>query len=232
MNDSFFGRLSDLIVKPARLMENVGVNPRWWQPMLLVFVLIAMFTYLTLPISAPEQLEMMRDSKLMQMMPEEQWQQQYDAALDLSPGKQAFQAVMGGFTTMILVLLFSLILGFFGRMSGGQGTFKQALGLGSWAAVIPFGLASVVKLPLVLATESVFTVNIGLAALLPEADPGTPIYQILMTYGDLFTLWGVAVLVIGYRQVFGMEQKAATVSVVLPWILLSAIPLGIGLLFM
>ncbi len=231
MNDNFIGRLSDLITKPARLMDNVGADPRWWQPMLLIFVLVAAFTYLTMPISAPEQLELMRDSKLMQMMPEDAWQEQYDAAMNLSTGKQIFQGLMGGFTTLILVLLFSLILGFFGRMSGGQGSFKQALGVGSWASIIPFGLASIVKLPLVLVTESVFTVNIGLAALLPDADPSSAIYQVLMTYGDLFTLWGVVVLVIGYRQAFGMDQKAATVSVVLPWILLSAIPLGIGLLF-
>ena len=232
MNDSFLGRVSDLVTKPARLMDNVGANPRWWQPMLLIFVLISGFTYLTMPISAPEQLEMMRDSKLMQMMPEGQWQKQYDESLDIPMGKRAIQAIGGGFTTLVLVLLFSLILGFFARMSGGQGSFRQALGLGTWAAVIPFGLASLVKLPLVLITESVFTVNIGLAAILPEGDPSSAVYQVLMTYGDLFSLWGVAVLIIGYRQAFGMTQKTAAVSVILPWILLSALPLGMSLLFM
>ena len=232
MNDNFFGRLSDLITKPARLMDNVGVNPRWWQPGLLVFVLITAFTYLTMPISAPEQLEMMRDSKVMQMMPEEAWQQQYDAALDMPQSTRLLQSLGGGFTTWVMVMLFSVILGFFARMSGGQGTFRQALGVGSWGAVVAFGVASVIKLPLVLATESVFTVNLGLAALLPEGDPSTPLYQVLMTYGDLFTWWGLVVLIIGFRQVFQMTQKAAAVSVILPWMLLSAIPLGMTLLFM
>lgn len=232
MNDTFFGRLADLITKPTRLMENVGAEPRWWQPGLLVFVLICIFSYLTLPISAPEQLEMMRDSKLMQMMPEAQWQQQYDDALNLPPAKRLIQSVGAGFTTWIMVILFSFILGFFARMSGGKGSFRQALGLGSWSALIPFGVGSIVKMPLVLATESVFTVNIGLAALLPDADPGSPLYQVLMTYGDLFTWWGLAVLIIGYGLVFNMSRQAAIVAVILPWILLSAIPLGLTLLFM
>ncbi len=232
MNDGFFGRLSDLITKPARLMDNVGANSRWWQAGLLVFVLIGAFTYVTMPISAPEQMEMMRDSKLMQMMPEAQWQEQYDATLNLSPAKRLVQSVGAGFTTWVLIILFNLILGFFARMSGGQGSFRQALGIGTWAAVIPFGLASLVKLPLVLATESVFAVNLGLAALLPDGDPTMPLYQVLMTYGDLFTWWGLIVLIIGYRQVFGLSQKAAAVSVILPWILLSAVPLGISLIFM
>ena len=40
-----------------------------------------------------------------------------------------------------MVLLFGFILGFFARMGGGKGTFKQALGVVSWAALIPFGSA-------------------------------------------------------------------------------------------
>jgi len=232
MNDTFFGRLTDLITKPSRSMQNVGAGPRWWQPGLLIFVLIAGFSYLTLPISAPEQLEMMRDSKLMQMMPEDQWQEQYDEAMNMPPAKRLLQSVGAGLTTWVLVILFSFILGFFARMSGGQGSFRQALGIGSWSALIPFGLGSLVKMPLVLATESVFSVNIGLAALLPDGDPTSVLYQVLMTYGDLFTWWGLVVLIIGYQIVFQMTQKAAAVSVILPWILLSAIPLGLTLLFM
>lgn len=232
MNDSFFGRLSDLIAKPSRLMDNVGLNPRWWGAGLLTLVLVGGFTYLTMPISAPEQMEMMRDSKLMQMMPEDQWQEQYDATLNVPQDKRIWQSVGAGLATWVMALLFSLILGFFARMGGGQGTFRQAMGIGVWASVITFGFASVVKLPLVLATESVFSVNLGLAALLPDGDPSTALYKVLMTYGDLFTWWGLIVLVIGFRQVFGMSQRSAAVSVILPWILLSAVPLGISLLFM
>lgn len=232
MKDSFFGRLSDLIANPSHLMVNVGRNPRWWQPGLLIFVLIAGFSYLTMPISAPEQMEMMRDSKLMQMMPEAQWQQQYDAALNMPQSKRIIQSLVAGITTWVLALVFSFALGFFARMGGGQGAFRQALGVGIWAAVIPFGFASLVKLPLVLITESVFAVNIGLAALLPGGDPRSPLYQVLMTYGDLFTWWGLIVLIVGFREVFGLNQKTAALSVILPWLLLSAIPLGMSLLFM
>ena len=82
VNDTLAGRLADLVTKPGRLMDKVGIAPRWWQPGLLILVLIAGFAWLTSPISGPEQLEMMRDSKIMSMMPEEQWQQQYDDALN------------------------------------------------------------------------------------------------------------------------------------------------------
>ncbi len=231
MNDSFFGRLADLIVKPARLMENVGADPRFWQPLLLIFVLTIVASYLTLPISGPEQIEIMQDSKALQMAPAGTWQEMYDNSLDMTPG-QLFQQSLGAslFTTLILVLPFSFIIGFFVRMSGGKGTMRQALGLGMWAALIPFGVSMLVRLPLILATESTLSGNIGLAALVPNGDMSMPLYQVLMTYGDVFTWWGLIVLVVGYRDVFHLPTRTAAISVILPWIPLSSVWLGVSLL--
>ncbi len=232
MNDSFFGRLKDLFTNPGRLMENVGDNPRWWQPGLLIFIVMIGFSWLTLPISAPEQAELMRDSRLMQMVPEEAANQQYEDALDISPDKRLTQSGIAGFTTWLMVLIFGLILGFFVRLGGGVGSFKQALGIVSWGAIPVFTINSLVKLPLIIQTESVFKVNIGLAALLPGAEPGSGLFQTLMTYGDFFTWWGLFLLVVGFEKVFKISRSAAVLSVLLPWILLSAIPLALSIIFM
>jgi hypothetical protein len=222
MNDNFFGRLADLIVKPARLMENVGARPSWWQPGLLIMILTVGFTYLITPISKPESVEMMRDSKIMEMAPEGTWQKAYDDALNVSQTQILVESGFTGFGTWLAVIVFSLILGFFAKMSGGTATMKQALGVGSWAAVIPFGLGLVVKLPLILVTESVFEVNLGLAALLPDADPSSAIYKVLANYGDLMTWWGLIVMIVGFMVVGKMSKNAASVSVILPWALLTA----------
>jgi hypothetical protein len=230
--DTLVGRLRDLIVAPGRLMDHVGARPRWWVPGLIVLVVMAGFTWLTVPISGPEQMEVMRDSKLMSMVPEEQWQAQYDAALNVTAGKRAITSLQAGVTGWLSIIVFGFVLGFFVRMSGGKGSFRQALGVTSWAALIPFALGSIVKAPLVLATESAFRVNLGLAALMPGGEPGSPLFQVLMFYGDFLTWWGLAVLVIGFSRVFGLSRNAAITSVVLPWALLSLIPLGLALIFM
>lgn len=222
MNDNFFGRLADLIVKPARLMENVGTNPRWWQPGLVIMILTIVFTYLITPISKPEGVEMMRDSKIMEMAPEGTWQKAYDDALNVSQTQIMIESGVAGFGTWLSVIIFSLVLGFFAKMSGGTATMKQALGIGSWAALIPFGLGLVIKLPLIMVTESVFEVNLGLAALLPDPDPASTSYKILANYGDLTTWWGLIVMIIGYMVVGKMSKNAASVSVILPWALLAA----------
>ncbi len=232
MNDTLFGRLRDLIIAPGRLMENVKENPRWWIPGLMIFILMVGFTYLVNPISGPEQMELMKDSKLSSMMPDDVWQEQYEAAMDISPVKNITSALGAGFTTWVMIIAFGFMLGFFARMGGGQGTFKQALGVVSWASLITFALASIVKLPLVLMTESMMEVNLGIVALAPNAEPGTGLFAILSSYGDFFTWWGLVILVIGFQRVYGMSRGAAAVSVLLPWALATAIPVGIALLIM
>lgn len=230
--DGFFGRLTDLIVKPGRLMAHVGAAPRWWQAGLLVFILMSAFSWLTMPISGPEQMELMRDSKISQLMPPGEWEKAYAEALDPPPTKRILQSLGAGLSTWVMILILGFALGFFARMSGGQGSFKQALGIVHWASLIPFGLVIIVKTPLIMMTESMMQVNIGLVALLPDADPGSALSQILGTYGDFSNWWGLAVLVIGFRQVFRMTGGAAAVSVLLPWALMVAIPVGIGLAMM
>ncbi len=232
VNDHFLGRLVDLVAQPSRLMENVGFAPRWWQAGLLVFVVIAAFSWLTVHISGPEQMEMMRDSRFTQLMPAGEWERAYADAMDPSMAKRITQSLGAGISTWVMMMVLSLVLGFFAKMSGGQGKMKQSMGIVHWASIIPFVIMVLIKLPLVLITESVFSVNLGLAALLGDTDPTNPLYHILATYGDFSNWWGLFVLVIGYRTVYRMTTAAAAVSVLLPWALLAAIPLAITLVMM
>ncbi len=230
--DSLPGRLRDLVTKPSRLMDHVGARPQWWVPGLIVLVAVAAFSWLTSPISGPEQMEMMRDSKLMSMVPEEQWQAQYEESMNPSGTKRLLTSLTAGFTAWLMMIIFGFILGFFVRMSGGKGSFRQALGVTAWAGLLPFALGTLVKIPLVLATESVSRVNIGLAALMPGGDPGSFPFLALQSYGDFLSWWGLAVTIIGFSRVFGLSRNAAITSVLLPWALLSLIPLGMAMLVM
>jgi hypothetical protein len=230
MNDTLIGRLVGIVTSPGATMVNIGRAPRWWQAGVLVFLVIGAATWLTLPVTGPEQLELMRDSRFMRMMPEDVWQQQYEQALHPTPAKRALNAVGAGFSLWITVIVFGVVLGFFARMGGGKGTFRQALGIVSWGALIPFVLGSLVRTPLVLITESAFRATLGLAALVPGLEPASPTYMVLATFGDFFTWWGLFVLVAGFERVFVMPRGAAAVAVLLPWALLQGVMLGLQLL--
>lgn len=230
-NDHFLGRLADLFAKPSRLMQNVGAAPRWWQPGLLIFVVMIVFQYFTYPVAAPEQVEIMRNSRMAELMPPEALEQAYVQALDPSPGKLAIESLKVGLTTWVMILVVSVIFGFFAKMGGGQGKMKQALGIVHWASVFPFAVFTLIKLPLVLATETVLGTNIGLAALLPDPDPGSALFQILVQYGDFGSWWGLFVMITGFRVVYRMSGAAAATSVLLPWLLAVAVPTVIAILF-
>lgn len=217
VHDPVLRRFYDLIAKPGRLMDNVGRRPRLWVPYLLIFIVMAGYMWLVAPIMNPEQLEMSRDSRLMQMIPEDVREQQYEQALHPTPRQRLMQGVQGGFFVIIQTMLLGLLLGFFAKLSGGTGRVVQAMGITAWAGLVPMALGALITLPIIMQTESFFGTSIGLAALLPDGDPSSTLYKFLYMFGDFFTWWGVALLVIGFERVYGLGRNAAAVTVIMVW---------------
>ena len=215
--DSLLQRFSDLVAKPSRLMDNVGRKTQLWLPYMLLFLVLTGFMWTVSPIMNPEQLEMSKDSKLMQMIPEDVRQEQYEKALHPTPTMRLLQAAQAGFFVIIQTMLLGLLLGLFAKLSGGTGRVVQAMGITAWAGLIPMVLGSLVTLPIILQTESFFGTTIGLAALLPDGDPSSLPFKLLFMFGDFFSWWGVAVLVIGFKRVYGLSQGAAATTVIMVW---------------
>ena len=103
--DPLLGRFADLITKPGRLMDNVGRKTRLWAPYLLIFVVMTGFMWMVSPIMNPEQLEMSKDSKLMQLMPPEVLEEQYEQALHPTPLRRLQTSMQGGFFVIIQSML-------------------------------------------------------------------------------------------------------------------------------
>lgn len=217
--DPLLGRFVDLITNPSRLMDNVGRRTRLWAPYLLIFVAMTGFMWMITPIMGPEQLEMSKDSKLMQLLPPEALEEQYEQALNPTPMRRLLGSIQGGFFVIIQSMLLGLLLGWFAKLSGGKGRVVQAMGITAWAAIIPMVIGTLLTLPIILKTESFFGTTIGLAALLPDGDPGSLIFKLLYMLGDFFTWWGVALLVIGFKRVYGLSTGAAATTVILVWVI-------------
>lgn len=215
--DNLLVRFADLITKPGRLMDNVGRKTHLWAPYLLVFVVMTGFMWMVSPIMNPEQIEMSRDSRLMRMIPEDVRDAQYEQALNPSTGQRLGQSLQGGFFVLIQMMLLALLLGWFAKLSGGQGRIVQSMGIVAWAGLVPMVLGPLLTLPIILQTESFFGTSIGLAALLPGGDPTSLLYKFLYMFGDFFTWWGVALLIIGYQRVFGLSRSASALTVILIW---------------
>jgi hypothetical protein len=232
MNDGFGARCKALITQPRALGAMIKERPGWLAPALVMLGVMWLFTGAISHIAGPEQLELMRDSKLMRMMPEEQWQEQYRDAMAPTLLKRVGNGAAGGIGTCVSAVVLAALLNLFAKLSAGKGRYKQMLSLVFWTGLIPYVLGSVVRFALVLAKESVMGVSVGLAALLPDPDYTSLLYQFLMTYGDFTMWWALAVLVIGVEVVYELRRGTAAIVVLLPWALLSGVALIVGRLFM
>ena len=231
-SDTVPARLTVLIMHPARLMAAVAERPRWFVAGLLLVIVVALYSAVTLTISGPEQPELMRDSRFLSALPDGAWQQQYDDALDPTPLKRLTTGLGAGVSSWVMTLVFGAVLALFARLSTGKGTFKQTVGVVSWAALLPFGGGSLIKLPLVLLQESAVRVSIGLGAFAQGLDAHSFTYQALVTYGDFTSWWGLAVIVVGLQQVHGLQRGPAVTITLLTWLLLITVPFVMGRLFM
>lgn len=230
MSDSVFSRFITIITNPSATMEAVRENPRILVAVLGIIVLVGLFSGATVHIVGPEQVDVMRDTRIGRMMEPDQIDQMYDRYLNTTLKDRIVSGIQGGFGAAVAIFIAGLVYFLFGKLAGGPGTFKQVMGAVMWSGVISMGLGALVKWPLAVAKQSVMGVNLGPAVLVADRGVLDPLYG-LLSFFDVFALWGVVVLVIGFEKVHGFARNKAATVVVATWLLLSLIMFGIGRLF-
>ena len=224
---NILGRFADLFAKPGRLMDKVGSRPALWLAWLVIFLATALFSYMTTPIVGPEQMELMKDSPLMRNVPPEVLAEQMEEAAIPSVPK----SLLGGFVSVWNAFLLGTLFWGFAKLSGGKGRWVQGLGITAWSGLIPLVLGPFLALPIILNTQTVMGTSLGLAALIPDGDPTSPLVMILKFYGDFPTWWGLALAVIGFQRVFALSRNSAILTVVLVWVVAMLVPLVPSLIF-
>ena len=230
MSDSLIGRVIAVFASPTAAMTAVRDNPRWTMAGLILIILLGIYGATTLHISGPEQIDVMRDTRLGRMMTEEQVQDQYDHYMNLSTGDRLLAGLPAGIGVFVGILISGLIFLLFTKLAGGTGSFGQVMGVVFWASLIGVGLGTLVKWPLIYAKQSVFAVSTGLALLVPDAEPTSLIYQLLSIF-DFFAVWAVYVMVIGFAKVHGFTFGKSMIVTVMSWLLMSLVMVGFSQIF-
>ncbi len=231
MSDTIGKRFLTIVTNPVAAMAEVKENPRWVIAALAVALMIGLFSAATLQITGPEQLDVMRDTKFGQMMPEEDLAEMYAKYEAPTTSARVIQGVQSGVGAAVMLFIMALIYLLFCRLAGGRGTLIQTAAVVYWSSVVSLGLASLVKWPLVLAKGSSLGVAIGPAVFVADRGPTDALVQLLSIF-DLFTVWGVLLMVIGLGQVHDFARNKATTVVVTTWLFLSLVLFGIGRLFL
>jgi len=121
-----------------------------------------------------------------------------------------------------LVLAGLLHLG--STMFGGRGSMQSALNVVAWAS-LPFALRDVLRVVYMLASSHTIT-SPGLSGF---AGSGGLLYQ-LMQNVDIFLIWNIILLVIGFSIFDGLTQGKAFVSVFIVLAIVLLAQAGLGLI--
>jgi len=191
---------------------------RWWVPVLIVIVASVIVTAYTVPnIVMPEQARHIREAVMERGGTAEQAEQAIRMGTAVGLPMGMVSAAVG---TLIFVLVGAGLLHLLMGLVGGKGTFRRSRAVFSYAIVIS-ALASIVKLPLMAARKTLF-VETGPTLFFRNLEPSDRLYRFLSGF-DIFTLWLVAVLVIGYAAAYRLPPRKAAMIVVGLWLLLTCL---------
>ena len=207
---------------PARLFEEERGNPNPWPPLLFDILVPLLLLFITIPQIQPALLE----QALQQVPPEQQ-----EAVRNFMSVRTIL--LTGSLSILLLtpikLALIALIYQATIPFVGGALTFRESFTAVAYATVIST-LAGIVKTPVMLLRKSLQAYT-DLTLFAPGLKPGSPLWIILNRI-DFFTLWSLAVLIIGLATFSGVPRKRTAVLVILLWaafVILSAfLPFGAG----
>lgn len=218
-----------VVRRPWLAMRAVAERPAASAALGVVFLLMALYTAVNVHILVPEQSE---------------WQLEHvsgEQAAALENQMELFgdppvwlrvAAGLGaGFSVAIFaVLVPGLLLHVFLRLSEGQGTLRQTVGVVCWAGLIPYGLRTLLSWLVVILTGSGRLAGLTLASFLPDPNPQSVGYMLANLFGDPFLYWMLWVVVLGAMQAHRLSFNRTLMVVAATYVLLSAVPVGFSLL--
>lgn len=232
LNPDFLpSRLWDLFAHPARLMDNVGRWPKWWHAGLLILLINGVATTWVGPIMLDEYKSSQHSSQLDSLVSRQQVEAGLEKAMVSGNQNKLGSILSTGLNSWAVTIVFSLVLGFFIKMAGGKGSFPQALGIVHWAALIPYGLGTLIKLPIILNTGQYARITLSPGVFMPADKVECFVSIFLSNFAEISIWWGLFVVVIGFEKVFGLDRGPAFLSVVLPWALATGIMTGFQFVF-
>ena len=217
----FFDRLVGLYTSPAETFRSIVARPTALVPLLILIVLMAGFFGLWVSKADPVTFyrDQMEQSSWAQRMTPEQKEAQIQQQARFFPLTPVFVVVGGGVFYVLTALVY---LGIFRFLYGADLRFKQSLAITLWT----FLAVSLISMPLMvlvlylkgdwnLDPNQVLQANLGI--FLPATAPKW--LTALASSIDLFSIWTLILLAIGYGVASRRTLGGALPGVMIPWVI-------------
>lgn len=230
MESSAWGRLVGVLISPVKTFDSIAQKPTW-----VVALMVLIATQLLVAATAIPRIDVARDVRERieasgRELPEDQIQQQVAMGEKFRWAGIAFPLVLGPATCFLLGLIFWLLLRFVG-----ESDFSYRASMAATThAFMPGVVGALLMLPLILARDTLTWTEVGsllasnLGALAP--DEASTTVKSLLSSVDVFSLWTLALLVIGYAAVSRTKRATVVWVVVGLWILYVAGKTGLAAL--
>lgn len=232
MHESGFGRVIGVLISPEKTFRSIAERPTWVVPLLLL-ILISTFVGYEVGQRVDFEQQMRKEmAERGEKFSEEDFQRSVDFMEKF--GKFLFLAP-AIFSPLVYLLISAVFLVAF-RLVGSEITFGRSFSVFLYA-MVPWLIHGLLSLPLLLSQETLDPEALqqggilmsNLAALAPEGSG--KVFLALLASIDLFTIWALVLLIIGYRVVARVSTATAAGFVLGLWLLYLAGKLGITAAF-
>jgi hypothetical protein len=225
-----WARLIGVLTAPTATFRSIAVRPTW---------VVALLVFLTASIASTAVLVPRIDREQMRRQMREQIEEQSGGAADEEMLANAERVGLGcvaasgvGGPLVLCFLLAALFLVF--NLVGGEIDYRTSLAVTAHA-LMPITLLSLLAIPVALGRGSLDLEELqrgggllpsNLAALAPE-DSGPRLFALLASF-DLFTLWTLALLIVGYHVAARVSKGVAAGVLIGCWLLWVGIKVGLA----
>ena len=213
MEESSWGRLASVLLSPVKTYESINARPTWVVALIVLMVVSLVVTIVTIPkidMAAAIQKQMERQNQQVSAEQMERITQVAEKMKWISP-------ITGLVAQAAVYFLLALVFWVLFRLVGGEFSYMRSVAV-TTHAFIPQVLSALLTLPIVFKATTLdpeklrnglLTSNLGFLA----GDGASPFMRSVMSSLDIFSLWTVVLIVIGYSIVAKTRRStAATVT--------------------
>jgi hypothetical protein len=221
-----------VLLAPEKTFRALAARPSWLPAMLLLVVSALGLSLLVTPKLDMKQVIREAIEESGQDMTEAQLDRQVEMADKFKWIGTASQVVLQPAVYLIMAGIFLIVF----RLLGSEIDFRQSLSV-SVHGMMPFVIATLLTVPVVLTRATLSLKDVqsarylysNLAAFAPEST-SKPIMALLAS-ADLFSVWAIVLLGIGFRVVGKLSRGAAVGAVVALWALVVGGKVALAALF-
>ncbi|MGD2115521.1 MAG: YIP1 family protein, partial [Acidobacteriota bacterium] len=213
---SSFRRAVSVLFSPGKTFGELSERPTWIVALVILLVLGGLVSTLVVQkLDTGAQRDLIRQQLEDGGMRGDELERQVDQAASVMERMRPFFPVIGLVFMVLAYLVIALVLWGSSRLAGGEGPFVRAYST-TLHGLMPQAVSALVSLPLLLTTESIDPEVAQRGSLLASSpaffapEDASPALLALLSSFDLFTIWSLVLLVIGFGVTAKISRNAAT----------------------